>query len=480
MAKEEAEIKELSKKLAQNPDSMVFVQLADAYRRAGDLERSVEVCLEGLERHPTYTTARAINGRNYMDLGQFDKAAEEFHRIEESDPENILAHRMLGQIALDAGNFAEAIARQQKVLALDPDDSTAQALLKRALAGANVPSGKDVGFVETETEEGAGIASDEQFQALKVADIYMKKRAFEQAAEVVREILVSDPGNALAQHKLKEIAALRDAGRTANAEDGRKAEEEARAKAEEEARAKAEEEARAKAEAEARAKAEAEARAKAEEEARAKAEAEARAKAEEEARAKAEEEARAKAEAEARAKAEAEARAKAEAEARAKAEARRRADAEFHDRKANKMSSEDILSVIASSADELIGNEGTQSKAPVPGAIGGSGLKVITDFLTAQGIEAALLLDGHGKAVQVWNSGNAGAQSIAAEATFRTAARSLAGLGFGEVRQMFLIDEHGRVVALVLLKAGLLVASTGPNANLGLLRVAVGDLAKRA
>ncbi|HXC65346.1 MAG TPA: hypothetical protein VNZ67_13375, partial [bacterium] len=93
MAREEAEIKELSKKLAQQPDSMVFVQLADAYRRAGDLEQSVQVCLKGLERHPTYTTARAVLGRNYLDLGKLDEAASEFRQIEVADPENIMAHR---------------------------------------------------------------------------------------------------------------------------------------------------------------------------------------------------------------------------------------------------------------------------------------------------------------------------------------------------------------------------------------------------
>src|SRR4051812_21182414 len=103
MAREEAEIKELSKKLEQNPDSMVFVQLADAYRRSGDLEKCVEICAQGLERHPTYTTARTILGRAYLDLGKLDEASAEFKKIELSDPENIVAQRMLGQIFMQKG-----------------------------------------------------------------------------------------------------------------------------------------------------------------------------------------------------------------------------------------------------------------------------------------------------------------------------------------------------------------------------------------
>src|SRR5665213_969880 len=177
MAKEDEEIKELGKKLAQNPDSMVFVQLADACRRAGDIEQSVEVCLRGLQRHPTYTTARLILGRNYLDLGKLEEASSEFRQIEMVDSENILAQRMLGQIALKKGLFAEAISRQQRVLGLDPDDGTAQELLQQALTQAKQSERAVHPSAPAETTEPARSPKNEHVQALKVADIYLKKHA---------------------------------------------------------------------------------------------------------------------------------------------------------------------------------------------------------------------------------------------------------------------------------------------------------------
>jgi two-component SAPR family response regulator len=58
-----AEVDELKKRLTQNPDSLIFVPLADAYRKAGLLQDAIDVCTKGLEKHPTYMSARVVLGR---------------------------------------------------------------------------------------------------------------------------------------------------------------------------------------------------------------------------------------------------------------------------------------------------------------------------------------------------------------------------------------------------------------------------------
>jgi predicted regulator of Ras-like GTPase activity (Roadblock/LC7/MglB family)/cytochrome c-type biogenesis protein CcmH/NrfG len=517
MAREEAEIKELSKKLAQQPDSMVFVQLADAYRRAGDLEQSVQVCLKGLERHPTYTTARAVLGRNYLDLGKLDEAASEFRQIEVADPENIMAHRMLGQIFLEKGQYAEAIARQQRVLALDPDDTTAQELLQEALTKAKQHESAPKAAVPASTP--APASPSDQLQTLKVADIYIKKGAFDEAAEVLQEVLAADPTNALAQQKLKEVNQRRgqrpEAGSKSDDDDRaqQKAEAEAKRKAEEETRQKAEAEAKRKAEEEEKQKAEAEAKRKAEEESRQKAEAEAKRKAEEESRQKAEAEAKRKAEEEEKQRADAaEARQRAEAEAEAarlasEAEAKQReaeeqaqrsaaeeaarvAEAEAKERQANKLSSDDILSVMAGGHEELISDEpsGGASKPkesakeavpPVATGLSDAVKASLADFIRAQAIEASLLLAPDGKVMDAQGSGDHAALSVSAAAVFHNTEKAARAMNFGGLKQIMIVGEDTRQILFVSLKAGVLVALTGRNTNLGLLRVAVNDLVKR-
>ncbi|MGH7442444.1 MAG: tetratricopeptide repeat protein, partial [bacterium] len=307
MPKEEDELRDLERKWAQNPDSMIFVQLADAYRRSGNLERSVESCLKGLARHPTYATARIILGRDYFDLGKWDEAAAEFRRVEAVDADNILVHRMMGQIALRQGRTTEAISRQQRVLALDPDDVAAQDLLRQALLQAKQPEGPGSGASKptssqiatplpssaplvsrTETEPIQAVENHDK--ALKVADIYTKKRAWDQAEEVLSEILALSPDYGPALERRRAIEGLR-----ANEGAKRKADEETKRKATEEAKRKADEEAKRKADEEAKRKADEETKRKADEEAKRKADEEAKRKADEEAKRKADEEAKRKA-----------------------------------------------------------------------------------------------------------------------------------------------------------------------------------------
>jgi predicted regulator of Ras-like GTPase activity (Roadblock/LC7/MglB family) len=545
MAREEGEIKELGKKLAQNPDSMVFVQLADAHRRAGDLERSVEVCLNGLERHPSYTTARVILGRNYLDLGKWDEAAAEFRRIETVDSENILAHRMLGQIALHKGQFAEAIARQQRVLALDPDDTTAQELLQQALIQAKQQEGVSPAPAPAPSAPASALSpspassSDEQDQALKVADIYIKKRAWNEAAEAVRDILAARPDHAPAQKKLKEIIELQGAASAElRKEESRKAGEEARRKTEDEVRRKFEEAARRKAEEEAGRKIEVEELRLAEEEASRKLEAEKIRRAEEETSRKleaekirradeeaarkleaeklrlakeeaarkfeavkvrlADEEAARKLEAERVLLAEAEelrkaaevkaARAEAlrlaEEEVRRKAEeeaARRKTDkeSEARSRSSDKFSAEDILSVIAGSAEDLIEDESPsalQDKRPAPKP---EARRLISDFLKAQAIDTCLFLDAQDAVLESRGGGDAMGLAQAAASVFRNTQKAVANVGFGALRQIMIAGDDNRQILFLALGSGVLVAVTGRNPNLGLLRVAVSDLMKR-
>jgi colicin import membrane protein len=442
---------------------------------------------------------------------------------------------MLGQIFMQKGQYVEAINRQQRVLSLDPEDGTAQELLQEALAKskespAAAAPGPSAEPAKAPAAPAKGTPSSDQSGTIKVAEIYIKKGAFDEAAEVLQEILASDPDNALARQKLQEVNERRGGGQGSKAADDAKAEAEARKKAEEEAKAKSEAEARKKAEEEAKAKAEAEARKKAEEEAKAKAEAEARkkseeeskAKAEAEARKKAEEEAKAKAEAEAHKKAEDEAKAKADADARKKSEEKAKADAEAEEqkkaaeaskkvreeeakqreeeekeRKASKLSSDDILSVMTSSSDDLIDEPpshpgpakekaGASGQAPVaPAPEGAKGLSpeartAIDEFLRAQAMEASMLLDSKGAVLESKVSGDAAVLGSAAGAIFSNTEKAAQRMAFGGLKQIMIVGEDGRQILFVALKAGVLVALTGRNTNLGLLRVAVNDLVKRA
>lgn len=52
------EIERLKEKLDKDPNSKLFIPLAEEYKKAGMFDEAVDVLLKGLERQPGYMSAR--------------------------------------------------------------------------------------------------------------------------------------------------------------------------------------------------------------------------------------------------------------------------------------------------------------------------------------------------------------------------------------------------------------------------------------
>ncbi|MCX8093859.1 MAG: tetratricopeptide repeat protein [Candidatus Goldbacteria bacterium] len=212
-----AEIEELKKKLSQNPDSLIFVPLADAYRKAGLYDEAIEVCKKGLEKHPTYTSARVVLGRVYIEKNKFDEAIQELKKVESVDSDNIMVHTMLGNMYLKKKMYAEAVEQFQRVLSINPEDVEIQEKLKEALSAKQEitkPVEKEEKKEQINTSEKQGkIVEKPQIdiqKSLKAAELYTKKEDFEKAIEVYKELLDLDPENIVVQQRLREVYDLQD------------------------------------------------------------------------------------------------------------------------------------------------------------------------------------------------------------------------------------------------------------------------------
>jgi tetratricopeptide (TPR) repeat protein len=115
---------DLRRRVQQDPSSIAFAQLAEEYRRAGQLDDAVEVCRGGLAIHPSYLSARVTLGRALLDLEQLDEAQQELEHVLAIAPENLAAIRGLADIHHRRGSLAEALAHYRAAHALarhDPD-----------------------------------------------------------------------------------------------------------------------------------------------------------------------------------------------------------------------------------------------------------------------------------------------------------------------------------------------------------------------
>src|SRR5262245_29271471 len=90
------EIAKLEALSSENPDGRVFTLLAEAYRKAGDLEQARDVLQAGLRKHPQYASAYVVLGRVLMDQQSGSDAEDAFRKVLELDPENLVALRALG------------------------------------------------------------------------------------------------------------------------------------------------------------------------------------------------------------------------------------------------------------------------------------------------------------------------------------------------------------------------------------------------
>ena len=131
-----SEIEKLEKRWAENPKGRNFAPLADAYRKAGELDRAIELCTAGLERHPDYVSAHIVFGRCLIDQKNDAGASDVFRKVLTLDPENVLALKILAEIAERGGRFGEAADWLSHLLSADPMNGDAAEALARAKSKA--------------------------------------------------------------------------------------------------------------------------------------------------------------------------------------------------------------------------------------------------------------------------------------------------------------------------------------------------------
>jgi len=145
-------LEDLRRRVQLDPSSIAFAQLAEEYRRGGQLQEAVDVCQAGLAIHPGYLSARVTLGRALVELNELEHAEQELNIVLRSAPENLAAMRGLGEIYLRRGEEAQALAQFRAALAIarnDPDLAETVADLARKLEPRS-PSASSEGLTQSE------------------------------------------------------------------------------------------------------------------------------------------------------------------------------------------------------------------------------------------------------------------------------------------------------------------------------------------
>jgi tetratricopeptide (TPR) repeat protein len=119
------DIERLKEKIEKDPDSKLFVPLAEEYKKAGMLDEAIEALSKGLDRQPTYLSARVSLAKIYIEKGMLNEARDEFEKVTQVIPDNLYAHKKLAEIFRDLGEDEKAIYEFKTVLKLNPSDEWA-------------------------------------------------------------------------------------------------------------------------------------------------------------------------------------------------------------------------------------------------------------------------------------------------------------------------------------------------------------------
>jgi tetratricopeptide (TPR) repeat protein len=185
-------IRRQEERLAKDPTSLAFAQLADLYRKAGRTREAVTLCREGLQRYPHYTTARLILAKTQLAEGDLDGALTEIEAILQVSPKDVQCHRLAAEVHRRRGRIDVAVSHLERAVALDPGDRESSTLLGLLRAGS--PAG-DGGI--------ARLLGDDTFATVAFGTLCLEQGLTDEAALVFTRILRSDPENAAARERLE-------------------------------------------------------------------------------------------------------------------------------------------------------------------------------------------------------------------------------------------------------------------------------------
>ncbi len=129
------DIEKLKEKFEKDPNSKLFLPLAEEYRKEGMLDEAIDALQSGLEKHQAYTSARVLLGKIYLEKGMLPEATKEFENVIASVPDNLFAYKKLAEVYRDTGETARAITASKAILRLNPMDEETLNNLKALESG---------------------------------------------------------------------------------------------------------------------------------------------------------------------------------------------------------------------------------------------------------------------------------------------------------------------------------------------------------
>ena len=125
------DIRALTARLADEPGSLAFLELAEALRRRGQVEAAYKVARGGLARYPGLADAHDLMARVLSDQGDLAGAFDAWTSALQLDPMRTSALKGVAFLYFRAGDVPAALDHLQRALEVDPDDASIRQAIAR-------------------------------------------------------------------------------------------------------------------------------------------------------------------------------------------------------------------------------------------------------------------------------------------------------------------------------------------------------------
>lgn len=209
--------------LAKDPQSTVFVPLAEIFRQCGLLQEACAVAEKGLQTLPGYAPGYVVLARIQAQQGQLAPAQDAFEAALALDESNADALKGLARLCSLQGEPVRARSLLEKLLEFHPEDQAARKMLDTLppppapvdlIRPAPAPLAKLAESVPEESKpQRSGRAApnpNAPISTATIAEIYVRQGFTLRALKVYRDLLQADPHNEEIRRKLVELKAQID------------------------------------------------------------------------------------------------------------------------------------------------------------------------------------------------------------------------------------------------------------------------------
>ncbi len=208
------DIERLKEKIEKDPNSKLFVPLAEEYKKSGMYDEAVDVLIKGLERQPGYLSARVSLGKIYFERGMLNEARAEFEKVIAAIPDNLYAHKKLAEIYKELGDKDKAVKEFRTVLKLNPMDEQAETSLAEIEGKQEFQAQKPV----TEKTEVIDISEEEKTFEIPLprddmeftGNLAETKPETEHEEEKIPETLISDEDMGALKQEPETVAEIEE------------------------------------------------------------------------------------------------------------------------------------------------------------------------------------------------------------------------------------------------------------------------------